>query len=311
MPRRPTPLPAQLTQGSFSVHHADALGVSRKRTRAGDLVRVSRGIRIPAHPDPGPIAALLAYCELDPRATLVDFSAARVWEFPLPWRVLGDWRIRIAHPRGVNRPRRANVVGRELTFAPGEIVGHEGLRLTSPARTFLDLAEYLDIGELVPIADRLICAHPDEHPYPRSAWVPLSELRAVVRRHPGKRGVRKARLALDLARVGADSPPESRLRLAILDAGLPEPELNSPIRDSTGRPVAWPDLCYPAWRLSIQYDGAVHDAVDQYARDIERQRRTQAAGWTEVRLKKGDLDGERPRAVVVIRNALWAAGWRR
>jgi len=311
MPRRPTPLPSPLADGSFSVHHADALGVSRKRTRAGDLVRVSRGIRIPAHPASGPIAALRAYCEIDSRATLVDFSAARVWDLPLPWRTLGDWRIRIAHPRGVNRPRRANVLGRELTFAAGEVVVLDGLRLTSPARTFLDLAEFLEVDELVPIADRLICAHPEDHPYPREPWVTLPELRAVVRRHPGKRGVRKARLALDLARVGADSPQESRLRLAIVDAGLPEPELNAPIRDGSGRPVAWPDLSYSAWSLSIQYDGAVHDADDQYARDIERHRRTLAAGWTEVRLKKGDLDGERPRAVVVIREALWAAGWRR
>lgn len=311
MPRRPAPLPPQLADASFSVRHADALGVSRKRTRARDLVRVSRGIRVPAHPVSGPIAALRAYCEIDPRATLVDISAARVWGLPLPWRVLGDWRIRIAHPRGTNRPRRVNVVGREMTFAAGEIVGLEGLRLTSPARTFLDLAEFLEVEDLVPIADRLICAHPRDHPYPRAPWVSLPELRAVVRRHPGKRGVRRARMALDLARVGSDSPQESRLRLAILDAGLPEPELNVPIRDGSGRPVAWPDLSYRMWRLSIQYDGGVHEEEDQYARDIERHRRTQAAGWTEVRLKKGDLDGDRPRAVVVIREALRTAGWRR
>jgi len=228
----------------------------------------------------------------------------------LPARLESDWRIHLAHVRGINRPRRRNVVGRELTFKKGEVSEHDGLRLTSMARTFLDLAQFIELRDLVAIADYLICEHGPEHPYPRAARLEMAELLDVVRRHPGKRGVKMARAALDLARVGADSRQESHLRLLLLDAGLPEPALDHVIRDEEGFAAAWPDLAYPDWRIAIQYDGEVHDHQVQYLRDIERNRRTQSAGWTEVRLKKGDLDGDRPRAVVLITEALRASGWR-
>jgi hypothetical protein len=70
-----------------------------------------------------------------------------------------DWRIHVARERGGSKPRRRNVVGHRMTFEPGEVVIHDGVRVTSPARTWLDLAGLLTVDELVAAGDSAVLAH--------------------------------------------------------------------------------------------------------------------------------------------------------
>lgn len=131
----------------------------------------------------------------------------------------------------------------------------------------------------------------------------------MVGRHPGVRGVRAARAALKLIRVGADSQPETRMRLSIVRAGLPEPVLNHVVLGAYGNPVLWPDAAHPEQRIAVQYEGAHHNASDQYLRDIRRADTTTACGWIEVRVSKFDLAGESPAVVTKVRAALASRGW--
>lgn len=186
----------------------------------------------------------------------------------------------------------------------------DGARLTSPARTWLDLASVLGVDELVAVGDALVCSHGPEFPVPREPLCGIEELRAMVARHPGCRGVRKARAAVELIRVGADSPPETRLRLTLLHAGLPEPVLNLVVRGGAGAPVLWPDAAYPERRIALQYEGAHHNGEDQYLRDIRRADTAAFCGWLEVRVSRLDLAGEHPAAVRKVRAALESRGWR-
>lgn len=133
-------------------------------------------------------------------------SAARLWNVPLPGYVSGDWRIHLARRRGFSfPPRRVNVAGHLLTFLPEETAEHDGVKLTSPARTWLDLASVLKLEDLVAAGDSLVCSHGGaEFPEPKDALCSIEELREIVGgRHPGMRGVRTARAALELIRVGA------------------------------------------------------------------------------------------------------------
>ena len=214
---------------------------------------------------------------------------------------------------GFSPPRRVNVVGHLLTFLPDEVVELDGVRLTSPARTWLDLATVLGVDELVVAGDALVCGHGPEFPVPREPLCGVEELRALVARHPGSRGVRKARAAVELIRVGADSPPETRLRLALVRAGLPEPVLNyvRGVWGGAGAPVLWPDAAYLQWRdrgpvrwRTPQREG------DQYLRDIRRADTAAFSGWLEVRVSRLDLAGEHPSAVRKVRAALEGRGWR-
>jgi hypothetical protein len=304
-------LPDHLNNGSFSLRASDKAGVTRTRTAAKDLMTVSRGIRVPVQSGATGSAALRAYTDLDDTSILTSLSAARVWGAPLPATHSGDWRIHLARRRGFSFPRRANVVGHVLTFFPDEVLEYDGVRLTSPARTWLDLAGLLTVEELVAVGDYLVCCHGPAFPMPRAAICSIDDLRDVIGRHRGMRGVRTAREAVELVRVGSDSVPETRMRLALVDAGLPEPVLNHVLFDSRGVPVLWPDAAYPRWGIALQYDGGHHAGTEQHLRDIDRQDRTEIHGWLEVRIGKHHLEGDRPAVVPRVRRALQSRGWTR
>ncbi|MHA7271143.1 hypothetical protein [Arthrobacter sp. HLT1-20] len=303
-------LPQYLYGRSFTTQSSDAAGVPRGRTRAGDLFIVSRGIRVPAGIPLQGAAALAAYTEANPLSVLSHVSAAQLWNIPLPPGAANDWRIHLANPPAKGAPRRVNVVGHRLALAEDEIWELDGVRLTSPARTWLDLAACLPLEDLVAAGDFLVCSHGPEFPAPREPICRMVELVKVVARHHGGRGLRNARVALELIRVGADSPPETFMRLALLEAGLPEPELNVVVRDPAGRAVLWPDGAYRQFRIGLQYDGRHHDTPEQYLRDIRRLQTSRALGWEEVRVSLEDLRGDKPAVVRKVADALRARGWR-
>ncbi|MFF2844414.1 hypothetical protein [Paenarthrobacter sp. NPDC057981] len=240
----------------------------------------------------------------------MSLSAARLWGIPLPGVLNGDWRIHLARRAGFSFPRRVNVAGHLLTLLPDETVEHDGVRLTSPPRTWLDLAKLLSVEDLVAAGDHLVCAHGPDFPVPKDPVCSLEELTRAVSRHPGMRGVRTARAALELIRVGSDSAPESLMRMALINAGLPEPVLNLVVRDVFGGAVLWPDAAYVDHKISLQYDGQHHGGAQQHLKDIERQEKSLAHGWLEVRISKHDLEGERPAVVHKVRRALQSRGWR-
>jgi hypothetical protein len=132
----------------------------------------------------------------------------------------------------------------------------------------------------------------------------LADLDRAVRHHARRPGIRRLRQAFDAVRYGSLSPQETRLRLLLVGAGLPEPELNfRVVRD--GRPVAMVDLAYPARRVAIEYLGDIH-RTDRavYREDIARRERLTECGWTVVFLTADDLAGPVPRCVLAVRRAL-------
>lgn len=294
-------LPQDLLAGSFTSSHAAAYGVSRKRQRQPDLAIPSRGIRVPLEGGATTPANLRAYTALDDASTLTHHSGARIWGYSLPAWMQEDWRIHVARDRGDSKPRRRNVVGHRLTFRPGEVVIHDGARVTSPARTWLDLANLLTVDELITAGDSAVLAHGPEFPVPKAPLATIEDLQLIIAAHPGMRGMKTARLALTEIRVGADSPPETRMRLLLARTKLGEPVLNYVIHNSWGQPAVWPDAAYPEHRLALQYDGGHHSDPDQAARDRKRKETTERLGWTELRIFKDDLDGDRPFVLEKVR----------
>lgn len=292
MPR--TPLPSELLAVSFTDRAARELGVSRKRQRQADVVIPSRGIRLPLDGAGSAAANLRAYTDLDGESVLTHLSGARIWACSLPAWMQEDWRVHVARERNGSKPRRRNVVGHRTTFKPGEVVLHDGVRVTSPARTWLDLASLMAVDDLIATGDSLVCAHGQDFPRPKQALCTVADLRRMVGQHPGIRGMKTARLALPEIRVGADSPQETRMRLILACSRLGEPALNHVIVNAWGQPAIWPDAAYPEQRIALQYDGGHHADPGQVRSDTRRRALTERLGWREVRVFKEDLDGDKP-----------------
>jgi hypothetical protein len=164
------------------------------------------------------------------------------------------------------------------------------------------LAAELTIRELVVMGDGLVRRR---HPL-----ATLAELDAAVSRHAGRRGHRKLVAALGSVWPRTDSPAETELRLDLVESGLPEPEVNVDILDSSGRLIAIGDLVYRRYRVIVEYDGDHHrrDPV-QYARDIDRLDDLAGAGWRVVRFNRSHRGIRRRQRLERAREALLTAGW--
>lgn len=115
-------------------------------------------------------------------------------------------------------------------------------------------------------------------------------------------GVRNCKRALALMRPNTDSSQETRTRLALLRYGLPEPDVNHPVRIGGGRTI-WLDMAYGELRIAIEYDGGYHRfSGEQVLRDDARRRALEAFGWIYVKVTKLDLanaDSEEALAQII------------
>lgn len=117
--------------------------------------------------------------------------------------------------------------------------------------------------------------------------------------------------ALGLLRIGAESPEESRLRLVLHRAGLPEPRLQHEIYTPSGLLIARMDLAFPDHLVAVEYDGRGHaESAEQFQRDADRWDAIRAAGWQHVRILHHHMRPDPAVAVRKVTEALIAAGWR-
>lgn len=188
-----------------------------------------------------------------------------------------------------------------------QVVG--GVPVTSVQRTFLDLAPLLALDELVVIGDQIVCEHKRSYGPSRAAMVELAVLNAYIEAHSGARSLRRIRRAMDLVRVGADSPPETRLRLLIQRSGLPIFEPNCELLDADGNPLVSPDLACEKYRTCVEYDGNHHFTPEQQGKDHDRDFITKSLGWHQVLINKEDMAASGRVAVTKIARMLVRGGW--
>ncbi|BCW70065.1 hypothetical protein [Arthrobacter sp. NicSoilB8] len=306
--KTPRPLPFPLGSAPFTVREAVDAGVSRRRLKHRSLHLPSRGIRLPSelpaeltfHARP---LTLVTQCSAASHAT-----AFLIWEFPgfLPGADAPG--IHISRPDTMAIPRRRGVIGHVGQFFADEITRVDGALVTTRTRTWLDCARKMSVDELTVVADHLLRRPRPEFEARAEPYASPGDLAEMLDRHKGTPGIRKARLALDQARIGADSAPETRLRLALCRRGLPEPELNVGTVLRSGV-VRQPDLAYREHRVAVEYEGAGHSEAAQVIRDIAREEDYSGAGWILVRISKRHMENDARAAVAKVRAALTSRGW--
>lgn len=307
----------------FTAAEAAALGVDPNRLRAQDLQRIGQGLYLAAGAVPTEIGVASAFTRADPRVAARGLTAARLWNLPLP-RQLGTWSpptagdINAGYELGVDpriqlasggHARRSTQLVRwtRHRLQPHEVEMHGGVRTAGRLRTWLDLGRTLSVDDLVAIGDHLLriprlWAEGRDEPYatPR-------QLRESLEAYTGN-GTPGLRQAAELIRVGSDSPAETRLRLAVVRSGLPEPELNRPIFVGV-QSLGEPDMSWPAWKVCLEHDGAHHREAEQQHRDIQRRERRERYGWIEVQTVAKDLRSSCEAATSRVRDALIRRGW--
>lgn len=173
------------------------------------------------------------------------------------------------------------------TSTPVDVHDVAGLRVTTPARTAVDLAGVVGPGALKLLVEEGVVER----------RFTLSEVAVVLdrTRRQGKRGVRNLCDVLDLLGPG-DGIPRSELE-RLLDpvlvlAGLP-PALHEHPLPGSGDLVGFVDRCWPDARLIVEADGRRwHERRQQQLRDRERDLLAMEAGWIVVRLMWEHLSGD-------------------
>lgn len=193
----------------------------------------------------------------------------------------GPPQLEVVVPRDSVVPHRRGVHARSADLPAHDVVrpGPRGLPRLRPARAVNDLLRLLVPVEAVVVADAA------QH----AGLVDAAALDRELASASGLRHVARARRALELSDARAESPPESRLRFALREAGL-APVPQHVVLDADGRFVARVDPALPDVRLALEHDGsAVHDRPDAFVRDRRRQNALVAAGWTVLRSTASDL----------------------
>lgn len=211
------------------------------------LVKLSRGIYIPkdtfADLPPWDRYHLrcLAVSETHPGHVLAGKSAASVWGMPFG---PAPERITVA---GINAPGRSpspDLDHRRLARGTRLWI-KDGVRLTSPVHTALDIARWHDLADAVAAADHVLA----------KKWATLQTFEESAQQLKGHKGVAATRDLLHLAHPASESPRESALRTAVWRAGLPLPHVQADLRDSGGRWLGRADLFFDRHSVILEYDG--------------------------------------------------------
>lgn len=174
----------------------------------------------------------------------------------------------------------------------------DGVPVTTPARTAVDLGCWHPINDAVAVIDDLL----------RATNCKVAECQMLADRYPGRRGIQSARDAIGLADAGAQSPKETWVRLLLIRAGLPRPQTQIPVSDEFGDLTYHLDMGWETFKVAAEYDGEQHRRDRwQYTWDIRRRETLERLGWIVIRVVVGDRPADivsRVRAALARRAAV-------
>ncbi len=256
---------------------ADGLehGLTEKAMRGPGYRRLFRNVLVASTTPPTALqrvkGALVLQCE---QAWASHASAARVKGAPIP--TIADEHVSVWHQK-LRRHHRG--IRCHVGDSTGVVV-EKGVRVSSDVQMFIELGGQLTLVDLVVVGDWLV----------RRRGLTPEELVAACRRSR-HRDRRKALAAAEFVRRDVDSPMETRLRMLLVLAGIPEPEINLTVRNERGEVIRKYDLCYPVVKVAVEYNGKVHiEVLENWEDDLER---------------RADMDDDEWRLVVVISSGIF------
>ncbi len=291
---------AELQHGVVARSDIVAAGISMRAVirlvEAGRLVAPTHGVYVVAGtPDTTRREMAIAVLSVPQLAAISHDTAAEVWG-------LTSRGIRSIHvvTRRWDRVRRPGVVMHEsLDLLRGDVVTRDGLPVTSPQRTVVDLgatSRWL-VEQALESAIRL-------------NLVTLHDVQAVVDRvaRRGRRGVGVIKPLLEARRFWdskSESALEDRFLRLVGEAGLPRPAAQFVVRNATDRFVCRADFAYPNDRVLIELDSEAHH-MDRVAfrRDRSKQNQAMVLGWTVLRFTWWDVTQDPYGVAALVRETV-------
>lgn len=289
----------------FATHHGVAthaqlvdLGLTRDRIlglrHAGTLVQVLKGVyRIPVVPLDDR-ARSVAVCAAHDDAVVCGPTAGRLWGLR---RLPSDLRVHvIVQPRRQPSVESWIVPYRTAAIRDRDVVERvDGIRVTSRARTALDLARHVGDLDLLSIIEQVAKDGRLSDDDLRDVAVDfISERRPWLRRF-------LAQLDRRLDGGAAESHQETLFGDALASAGIGPLVRQYPI-DLPGYGPARFDLAVPTQRWAIEVDiFPTHAETEGRRRDRRRDVAAQAIGWTTTRVVEAELGPSTATTVARLR----------
>jgi len=261
----------------FAAREIDDAGLTRDQLRLlvarGAVRRVVQGVYVDdLVPDSLELRAKAVARVVPAGRVVCGRTAAWLWGVDAlamgAHRVLPD--VDVMGDAGTAALRRTGTLGCTGPLTEGDVDNVAGVTLTSPARTAADLARLLRRPDALAALDALF----------RLPGLGREQVRRVLDRFVGYRGVVQGRELVAVADGRSESPQESRTRLRCIDAGFPAPEPQIEVFDRSGDFVARLDMGWRERLKAVEFDGdADHSTLPQQRWDRDRRRRVESCGW--------------------------------
>jgi hypothetical protein len=223
VPVPPRPVPSRL-KGPSTGRLAEAAGLTDWHLRHRDVTRLSRDTYLPADDAPDLRTRLPAVLMTAPTgAVLSHDTAAAMWKVQIPLRPETDV-VHLTVPPGSKARNRSDRRLHRAVLLPDDVERRWGLDVTTPARTWRDLAAVLEPAALLAVTDQLL-----------DVLCRPADLERALARRPTGPGSLRGRRVVAVADPNVDSPMESVLRWLLHEAGLPRPTLQFRAVDGRGR----------------------------------------------------------------------------
>lgn len=232
-------------------------------------------------------AALLACRE---GAVLSHYSAPVVWDVWPADRANAD-EVHVTAPSTRSCRQPGICAHRSDRLTSRDVRVHRGLPVTSPARTWLDLAPELSDRDLERLFDEFLIKRLIRPQH-------LVELRSRCGGHPGRGALRRF---IDVYTDSGftRSEAERLFRELIREARLPEPQTNVCLH---GYEV---DAYWPEHRLAVEIDGYVyHRSHSAFERDPRKSATLQAEGIAVMRFTWNQLRNDRLATIAMVARGL-------
>lgn len=278
----------------FTRADAVAAGVDPRILRTSRFRRLFRSVYVESHSRDEFIRMRAALALHPPTAFISHHSAAVLYRLPVPLHP----DVHVTVLAAADRRQRLGLKLHVVTGVP-MVVEHKGMLVSHPYRMFIEMAGVLDLVNLVVLGDAMLKVFditPDD----------LVRACAESDRHHAFAAHRGALMV----RAGVDSPMESRLRMLLVLAGLPEPVVDHRLLDRGGRTRRRFDLSYPSIKLAVEYDGRQHaESTAQWEHDVRRREELDNEGWRLIVVQANDLFRSPEETIERVRTQLLVRGW--